>query len=94
MNGTIEGDFLKTIIRKCEKLLKVSIEKEGDIIKNIKISGDFFIYPEEALDELEEFIKNKSINDLKDKLESFIKNKNIIILGFKINDLLELIENA
>ena len=34
-------------------LIKVEVELAGDIISRISISGDFFMYPEEALERLE-----------------------------------------
>jgi lipoate-protein ligase A len=42
-------------IYKSEKLIKILLEYEEHtkIINSIKITGDFFLYPEEGLDELE-----------------------------------------
>jgi lipoate---protein ligase len=42
-------------IYKSEKLIKILLEYEEytKIINSIKITGDFFLYPEESLDELE-----------------------------------------
>jgi lipoate---protein ligase len=42
-------------IYKSKKLIKVSLEYNEDskIINSITITGDFFLYPEETLDELE-----------------------------------------
>ena len=42
-------------IHKSKKLIKVSLEYDEDIkvINSITITGDFFLYPEETLDELE-----------------------------------------
>ncbi|NLG95307.1 MAG: lipoate--protein ligase family protein, partial [Acetomicrobium flavidum] len=34
-------------------IIKVSLELDGTVISDINISGDFFMYPEEALDDLE-----------------------------------------
>ncbi len=41
------------------KLLKVTVEFLGDTLKKVQIKGDFFIYPEESLDELELALGNK-----------------------------------
>ena len=35
------------------KLLKVTVEYEKKTIKKVQIRGDFFIHPEESLDDLE-----------------------------------------
>jgi hypothetical protein len=42
-------------IYKSEKLIKILLEydERTEIINSIKITGDFFLYPEERLDELE-----------------------------------------
>ena len=34
-------------------VLKVELELEGNLISRIAITGDFFMYPEEALEDLE-----------------------------------------
>jgi lipoate---protein ligase len=36
------------------KLLKASVSFEGDVILSVKLSGDFFIHPEDAIERLEE----------------------------------------
>ena len=42
-------------IHKSEKLIKISLEYDElkNTIHSIKITGDFFLYPEESLDKLE-----------------------------------------
>jgi lipoate-protein ligase A len=35
------------------KLLKVAVECEGDRIVKVRITGDFFMHPEDALEKLE-----------------------------------------
>lgn len=43
-------------IFKSQKLIKVSLEclEDTKIIHSIRITGDFFLYPEETLDEIED----------------------------------------
>ena len=58
-------------IHKSEKLIKILLEYEEHtkIINSVKISGDFFLYPEENLDKLE-------LNLIGTKLEKYtIKQK-------------------
>ena len=69
--------------------LKLSDNKEKII--HIKIYGDFFLYPEHKIKDLEEFIKNKNINTLKEEISIFIKENNIQIIGFSEKDLVEAI---
>jgi lipoate---protein ligase len=45
-------------VYKTEKLIKILLEYEEDkknnrIINSVRITGDFFLYPEESLDDLE-----------------------------------------
>jgi len=79
-------------IKKCEKLLKIEFDKDKDILKSIKITGDFFIYPEDALEEMEKLVTDCSISDIESKLGEFIKNKKIKIIGFTVKDLVELLK--
>ena len=39
-----------------EKLVRISLELEGDEIKKINISGDFFIHPENGISFLEDAV--------------------------------------
>src|SRR5690606_27709351 len=34
------------------KLVVVDLERDGDRLRNVQISGDFFLYPDDALDAL------------------------------------------
>lgn len=60
-------------IYKSKKLIKVSLEYDEDskIIKSITIRGDFFLYPEETLDELEVSLIGTKLekDDIKQKIE-------------------------
>ena len=60
-------------IYKSKKLIKVSLEYDEDskIINSITITGDFFLYPEESLDELEASLIGIKLgnNDIKQKIE-------------------------
>jgi len=49
------GDLLGYAEFKAPKgVIKVELELDGDIISRISISGDFFMYPEEAIEKLEQ----------------------------------------
>jgi lipoate---protein ligase len=60
-------------IYKSKKLIKVSLEYDEDskIINSITITGDFFLYPEETLDELEVSLIGTKLgkDDIKQKIE-------------------------
>lgn len=43
-------------------VIKVSLDLEEDKISKIQISGDFFMYPEEAIEDLEQFLVGVKID--------------------------------
>ena len=53
------------------------IEIEGESLKKIKLSGDFFFYPEEKLFELEERLKNCNLSQVREEIEKFFKKEKI-----------------
>jgi lipoate-protein ligase A len=51
--------------------IRFEIEEENGIAKDVKITGDFFIYPEEAVSELESTLKGKNLEELEREIEDF-----------------------
>ena len=37
-------------------LIRIDLELDGDIISSISITGDFFMYPEDSLEQLEDIL--------------------------------------
>ncbi|MEM2121145.1 MAG: lipoate protein ligase C-terminal domain-containing protein [Candidatus Woesearchaeota archaeon] len=73
------------------KLLRIQAvfdDSEREIIKDVKITGDFFIHPEQAIFEIENLIRGKRIRDLKKILNSYLEKNKIIIIGFEVQDIL------
>ena len=75
------------------KLLKIFLEfdEKKNHIKNITITGDFFAYPEEAIETMEDNLKNTLLNReiLLKKINSIIKEKNIEFIGLNSEGLTE-----
>jgi hypothetical protein len=71
------------------KLLKISLDFNDDAISEIKIMGDFFAYPEEAIEIMENELKNISLNrdSLLKKINSVIKENNIEFIGLNAEGL-------
>jgi len=67
------------------KLLKISIEydEKNNIIRDIRITGDFFAYPEEAIELMETKLKNTVIEreQLQEKIRSIITEYHIQFIG-------------
>jgi hypothetical protein len=67
------------------KLLKISVEydEKNNIIRDIRITGDFFAYPEEAIELMETKLKNTVIEreQLQQKIRSIITEYHIKFIG-------------
>jgi len=75
------------------KLLKVFLEFDENkkSIKNIKITGDFFAYPEEAIESLENELKDTPLkkSNLFVKINEIIKKNKIEFIGLNAEGLTE-----
>ena len=75
------------------KLLKIFLEfnEKNNSIKNINITGDFFAYPEEAIETMENELKNTLLKReiLLGKINSIIKENNIEFIGLNAEGLTE-----
>jgi hypothetical protein len=67
------------------KLLKISVEYDGknNIIRDIRITGDFFAYPEEAIELMETKLRNVLMEreQLLEKIRTIISEYNIQFIG-------------
>lgn len=67
------------------KLLKISLvyDKKNKSIDKISIMGDFFAYPEEAIEKIEDELRNAPLEkeSLLDKINEVIKKNNIEFIG-------------
>ncbi|MCY0867665.1 MAG: ABC transporter substrate-binding protein [Desulfurococcus sp.] len=70
-----------------EKTLDVEVEVEGGVIKHVEISGDFFAYPSEAVEELEEALKGCGSVDCINSV--FEKLRGVLLVGVKLGSLRE-----
>jgi len=87
-NGILKGE-LKV---KGGKLIKCEVKIKDGIIEKIKFSGDFFMHPEEKIEELEEKLKGAKIDDLQNILKSFFKK--IQVIGVNKDDFLAVVMKA
>ena len=67
------------------KLLKISIDydEKDNVIRDIRITGDFFAYPEEAIELMETKLRNTLIEraQLQEKIRSIITEYHIQFIG-------------
>lgn len=65
------------------KLLKIFLQSDGKTIQSVKITGDFFIHPEEKILQLEEALTGLPLNEtqLQIALEQTIQKENLELIG-------------
>lgn len=85
-----------TIERKIEggKLVRVTPVFEGDVLKSVRITGDFFIYPEDSLLKIESSLAGTRMAELEQKLEKICSSKSFECVGFTAGDLYEMLAEA
>ncbi len=78
------------------KLLKISLTDDGGKISDLAITGDFFIYPEERLAELEKELIGTQIEDkiLCEKIEDFMARTQTTFYGLDAQSLAQTIVSA
>ena len=69
-DGISEG---RAIIKE-GKLIRVKAKFEDDRIKSVRITGDFFLHPEEAIEKIEKSLIGVKIGEIRQKLEDVMKN--------------------
>lgn len=80
------------------KLLKISLSFDETTcrIDDIMISGDFFAYPEESIEELEQVLKEKILDkkEIQEVIGLFIKDHNVEFIGVDASTLTDAILEA
>ncbi len=79
-----------------EKLVRIHVRFNEDRIENIRITGDFFIFPEEKLSELENLLFGQKIipDDILGTIKNFLKNNNVTFAGISPETISEMIQEA
>ncbi|MDP2841736.1 MAG: lipoate protein ligase C-terminal domain-containing protein [Candidatus Methanoperedens sp.] len=79
------------------KVVKVEVDCD-EVIKDIKITGDFFIHPEEILDEIEKSIigleRSASIETITSNIKSRIEDRDVQMIGISPESIAMLIREA
>ncbi len=81
-NGILRGE-LKV---KGGKLVKCSLSLKDGMIKHVKFTGDFFMYPEEKIEELEKMLEGVKCTkeDIKERIAPFFDS--IELMGASMED--------
>jgi len=75
------------------KTLQIDIDC-NDRINYILISGDFFAYPEDFIDKLQEAITGKSISEAIKTISLLYKKMKPELLGISIDDIIDVLRKA
>jgi lipoate-protein ligase A len=79
------------------KLIRIDATLQDGVIESILIHGDFFIYPEESIVEIEKCLIGARADDVlevRKKLDSLILEKKIELVGLTTADLAEALRKA
>ncbi len=79
------------------KLVKVEVEYD-DVIKKIKITGDFFLYPEDILERIEKCMlgmeKDASAEEIISKIRELVEAEDAQMIGVGAESLAFVIKEA
>ena len=93
MNSKQDEFVTATATAKLGKIVKINLEykKESQLIHSIKITGDFFLHPEETIEQLEQGLCGVKLekDDLKNKIQLVLKDSEFF--GFDIDSLVDII---
>ncbi len=78
------------------KLLRVSVQEDNGRIAGIKVSGDFFLHPEEGIAVLEKELQGEALDEekLREKISEIVERNSIQLFGFAAADLAKAIMMA
>ena len=93
MNSSQDEIITTTSTTKLGKIVKIRLayKQDSQLIHSIKITGDFFIHPEEVIEQLEQELCGVKLEkeDLKNKIQLVLKNSEFF--GFEIDSLVNII---
>lgn len=73
------------------KLMKIAYElSDSGAFNSIEIRGDFFVYPENGIEFIENFLIGKKVDeDMVETLSAYVKAEGIELFGFGPRDILD-----
>ena len=76
------------------KMLRAEVEHEEGILKAVKLSGDFFIHPEEAISAIEADLQGATVEQAADRVDETARALRAELVGFSAKDVQQVIEMA
>ena len=74
------------------KLIYAETVTSDGCLSNVKISGDFFMHPEESINLLEDALKGASLESIEERVRTFFECNKITLFGVKPDDFLNVIK--
>ncbi len=68
------------------KLLVAETEVKDSVLTTVKVTGDFFMHPEEAINDLEEALTGRKVAQIDEIVEGFFGGKEITLFGVSEKD--------
>ncbi len=77
-------------------MIRVRCIPRNNVITEISITGDFFLYPEDALWIIEDKLRGIKVESekIRDRLAKLLKEYNVSLVGSTLDDFVEAIYNA
>ena len=76
------------------KLIQAEVQVTEDKLSLVKLSGDFFMHPEEAITDLEAALTGVKVDDFGAALDRFFSEKDLTFYGVSPEDFRHVIELA
>jgi len=88
--------YITSFTKSRKKVIRCSanIDIKRNVLRNVFFQGDFFAYPQRALNDIESFLKNMpaDIEKIKPLLNNFFKNYPVKISGITCNEIIDALD--
>ncbi|MEM0217062.1 MAG: lipoate protein ligase C-terminal domain-containing protein [Candidatus Bathyarchaeia archaeon] len=70
------------------KLIRTTVTVENGIIRDIKLTGDFFMHPEDFIEELEETLRGAPFNEkvIVEHIKTLASKRGVVLIGVSPED--------
>lgn len=80
------------------KLVSIEIQAENNVVNTVKITGDFFLHPEESISDLENSLVGVKIPfdwiDTEKRLLTVVTDKKLNLVGVKSGNMIAVFQKA
>jgi lipoate-protein ligase A len=73
------------------KLVEAKVKISEEKIREIRLSGDFYMHPEEEIEALEKVLLGIPVEKVSDTVSKFFKKKRITLVGVEPKDFVKVI---